>query len=78
MTLQKYLMRMTVLALYRQALRCIRQASDPATRSEMRSYARHEFDRQRAVDSTDQIRFLVSTGREVITSMEQYILNARS
>ena len=39
----------------------------------MRSYARGEFERNRNVTSLTQIRYLVSTGKTELDSMQRYI-----
>ncbi|KAI1819098.1 complex 1 LYR protein [Xylaria intraflava] len=73
LSLEHFLQRARVLALYRAVLRGTRHISDPATRAETRSFARAEFERHRGVTELDHIRYLLSTGKTEWESMERYI-----
>ncbi|KAI1421503.1 complex 1 LYR protein [Xylaria sp. FL1777] len=73
LSLEHFLQRARVLALYRAVLRGTRSIDDPATRSETRSFARAEFERHRGVTDLDHIRYLLSTGKTEWESMERYI-----
>ncbi|KAI0909739.1 complex 1 LYR protein [Ustulina deusta] len=73
LSLEHFLQRARVLALYRTVLRSTRSIDDPATRSETRSFARAEFERHRGVTDLDHIRYLLSTGKTEWESMERYI-----
>ncbi|KAI0876959.1 complex 1 LYR protein [Hypoxylon argillaceum] len=73
LSLEHFLQRARVLALYRTVLRGTRHISDPATRSETRSFARAEFERHRGVTDLDHVRYLLSTGKTEWESMERYI-----
>ncbi|KAF3108345.1 hypothetical protein TWF706_002233 [Orbilia oligospora] len=48
--LDRWIQRSRVLALWREILRTVRHIEDPATREEMRSWARHEFKRNKNVE----------------------------
>ncbi|RVD86308.1 uncharacterized protein DFL_004590 [Arthrobotrys flagrans] len=50
--LDRWIQRSRVLALWREILRTVRRIEDPATREEMRSWARHEFKRNKDVQET--------------------------
>ncbi|KAI1746780.1 complex 1 LYR protein [Xylaria castorea] len=73
LSLDHFLQRARVLALYRTVLRGTRHIGDPATRSETRSFARAEFERHRGVTDINHIRYLLSTGKTEWESMERYI-----
>ncbi|KAI0861339.1 complex 1 LYR protein [Xylaria cubensis] len=73
LSLDHFLQRARVLGLYRTVLRGTRHISDPATRSETRSFARAEFERHRGVTDINHIRYLLSTGKTEWESMERYI-----
>ncbi|KAF3310484.1 hypothetical protein TWF173_009484 [Orbilia oligospora] len=46
---------------------------DPAAREEMRSWARHEFKRNKNVEEMTQIRYLISQGRHEMETISQSI-----
>ncbi|KAI1184133.1 complex 1 protein-domain-containing protein [Nemania serpens] len=73
LSLEHFLQRARVLALYRAVLRGTRHISDAAARSEARGYARAEFERHRAVTDLGHIRYLLSTGKTEWEAMERYI-----
>ncbi|KAI0804453.1 complex 1 LYR protein [Xylaria sp. FL0933] len=73
LSLEHFVQRARVLALYRTVLRGTRHIDDPATRSETRSFARAEFERHKDVTDLDHIRYLLSTGKTEWESMERYI-----
>ncbi|KAI1109781.1 complex 1 LYR protein [Nemania sp. NC0429] len=73
LSLEHFLQRARVLALYRAVLRGTRRIGDPATRSETRGFARAEFERHRGVADLGHIRYLLSTGKTEWESMERYI-----
>jgi len=72
-SLDHFLQRTRVLALWREILRTTRRIPDPATRAEMRQLAREEFERYRGVGDITQIRYLLSTGRTQWMAAERYI-----
>ncbi|KAF4591981.1 LYR motif-containing protein 2 [Ophiocordyceps camponoti-floridani] len=72
-TLQHFLQRARVLALYRAIMRATGRIADARTRAETRSHVRHEFERYRHVDDLSHIRYLLSTGKTQWDSMERYI-----
>ncbi|KAI3324882.1 complex 1 LYR protein [Xylariaceae sp. AK1471] len=73
LSLEHFLQRARVLALYRTVLRGTRRINDPATRTETRSFARAEFERHQGVTDLDHVRYLLSTGKTEWESMERYI-----
>ncbi|GAW21197.1 hypothetical protein EKO27_g7689 [Xylaria grammica] len=73
LSLEHFLQRARVLALYRTILRGTGHIGDPVTRSETRSFARAEFERHRGVTDSDHVRYLLSTGKTEWESMERYI-----
>ncbi|KAI1298212.1 complex 1 LYR protein [Xylaria venustula] len=73
LSLEHFLQRARVLALYRTVLRGTRHIDDPVTRSETRGFARAEFERHRDVTDLGHIRYLLSTGKTEWESMERYI-----
>ncbi|KAF3277157.1 hypothetical protein TWF132_001745 [Orbilia oligospora] len=71
---RQWIQRSRVLALWREILRTVRHIEDPATREEMRSWARHEFKRNKNVEEMTQIRYLISQGRhEMETIMGSFL-----
>ncbi|KAK6347194.1 hypothetical protein TWF696_007269 [Orbilia brochopaga] len=60
MGLDWFIQRARVLALWRDILRRIRCIEDANMRAEMRTWARHEFKRNKDVQDTTQIRYLIS------------------
>ena len=43
------------------------------TKDEMRNFARAEFERHRNVTELDQIKYLISTGRDQFRQMVRYV-----
>ncbi|EWC43821.1 hypothetical protein DRE_07330 [Drechslerella stenobrocha 248] len=58
-----FIQRSRVLGLWRDMLKTIRRIEDPAAKDEMRTWARHEFKRNKEVRDTTQIRYLISQGK---------------
>ncbi|KAK6527095.1 hypothetical protein TWF281_010287 [Arthrobotrys megalospora] len=71
--LDRFIQRSRVLALWREILRTVRHIEDPSTREEMRSWARHEFKRNKGVQEMTQIRYLISQGRHEMETISQSI-----
>ncbi|KAF3166297.1 hypothetical protein TWF225_000798 [Orbilia oligospora] len=71
--LDRWIQRSRVLALWREILRTVRHIEDPATREEMRSWARHEFKRNKNVEEMTQIRYLISQGRHEMETIIFYL-----
>jgi hypothetical protein len=74
LTLEHFLLRQRVLGLYRSIIRGL-QALPPgdAQRSDLRAYARGEFERHREVTDAGKIRYLVSTGKTEFDGMKRYL-----
>jgi len=62
LSLDHFLIRQRVLALYRSIMRESRTIPSP-TREEMRGYAKEEFERHREVEDLRNIRYLLSAGK---------------
>ncbi|KAK7913963.1 LYR motif-containing protein 2 [Apiospora marii] len=73
LSLEHFLQRSKVLALYRTILRGTGHIQDATTRNETRGFARAEFERHRGVTDLGHIRYLLSTGKTEWETMERYI-----
>ena len=62
LSLDHFLIRQRVLALYRTIVRACYRIPSPI-REEMREYARAEFERQKEVEDLRKIRYLLGTGK---------------
>ena len=62
LSLDHFLIRQRVIALYRSIMRQSQTIGSP-TREEMRQYAREEFERHKEVVDLRQIRYLLSAGK---------------
>ena len=62
LSLDHFLIRQRVLALYRDILRACYKIPPPA-REEMKLYAREEFEQRKDVEDLRKIRYLLSTGK---------------
>ncbi|KAK6512405.1 hypothetical protein TWF481_001291 [Arthrobotrys musiformis] len=76
--LDRWIQRSRVLSLWREILRTVRHIEDPATREEMRSWARHEFKRNKNVQEMMQIRYLISQGKHEMETIIFYLNYATS
>ncbi|KAL1993146.1 hypothetical protein VTN49DRAFT_3903 [Thermomyces lanuginosus] len=73
LTLDQFIQRRRVLGLWREILRDIHRIPKSPTRTELLDYARTEFKRNKTVQDTTQIRYLLSTGRSEYEGMKRYI-----
>ncbi|PFH62112.1 hypothetical protein XA68_15073 [Ophiocordyceps unilateralis] len=73
LSLQHFLQRARVLALYRTMMRATGRIGDARTKAETRKHVRDEFERYRHVEDLSHIRYLVSTGKTQWESMQRYI-----
>lgn len=73
LSLDHFLQRSRVLALYRTILRGTKNIQDTQTRDETRKFARDEFERHRGVTDISHIRYLLSTGKTEWEAMERYV-----
>lgn len=73
LSLDHFLQRSRVLALYRTILRGTKNIKDVKTKDETRKFARGEFERRRNVTDMGHIRYLLSTGKTEWESMERYV-----
>ena len=73
LSLDGFLQRQRVLSLWRGILRTTNKIQSKHIRGEMRGFAREEFERHRLVKDFTQIRYLVSTGREQMNTMQRYV-----
>ena len=62
LSLDHFLLRQRVLALYRTIIRACNRIPSPI-REEMQEYTRAEFERQKDVEDLRKIRYLLSTGK---------------
>ena len=72
LSLEHFIQRQRVLALYRSILRSLFRIPREK-RSEPLAYARGEFERNTHVQDVTQIRYLVSTGKAEFDGMRRYI-----
>lgn len=72
-SLEHFLQRQRVLGLWRDIVRSTKTIPNESIRTEMRSFAKEEFERNRHVKDPTQIRYLISTGREQMKSMQRYV-----
>jgi len=69
LNLSNFLLRQRVIALWRDVVRTTNKIPKGApSRREIKEFAREEFERNKGVDDSVQIRYLVSTGK---TQLEQ-------
>lgn len=73
LSLEHFLLRSRVLALYRTIVRAIYSIPDPDARRDPLAHAKGEFARNRAVRDAGQIRYLVSTGKAEWDGMRRYV-----
>ena len=72
LSLDHFLIRQRVLALYRSIMRACFKIPPP-TREEMKAYAREEFGRHRDVEDLRKIRYLLSTGKAELDKLRGQI-----
>jgi hypothetical protein len=71
--LDHFLQRQRVLSLWREIVKATNKIPPSNTRTEMRAYARHAFERNRNVTDLTQIRYLISTGKTEFEGMQRYV-----
>ncbi|MCJ1402780.1 hypothetical protein MMC11_006001 [Xylographa trunciseda] len=71
--LDHFLQRQRVLALYRSIVRATNKIPVSSTRQEMKSFARDEFERNKAVEDLTHVRYLVSMGKDQFKTMQRYV-----
>ncbi|KAG7005767.1 hypothetical protein G7Y79_00018g045740 [Physcia stellaris] len=72
LSLSDFLLRQRVLSLWRDIVRATNKIPKASpTRTEMKAFAREEFERSRDVRDTTKIRYLVSTGRTQFDEMRR-------
>ncbi|RPB21642.1 hypothetical protein L211DRAFT_426110 [Terfezia boudieri ATCC MYA-4762] len=72
-TLKQFILRSRVLGLYRNVLRTLRNIN-PSLRTELKTYARGEFERNRFVAEESHVRYLLSLGEKELGQMKRYIM----
>ncbi|KAI9374994.1 hypothetical protein BJX61DRAFT_540268 [Aspergillus egyptiacus] len=72
-SLDHFIQRQRVLALWREIIRALNKIPNSPTRTELRDYARHEIERNRNVTDLQHIRYLISTGKSEFDMMRRYI-----
>ncbi|KAB8249968.1 hypothetical protein F9C07_2281919 [Aspergillus flavus] len=73
MSLDHFIQRQRVLGFWREVTRALHKIPKSSTRDELRSYARHEFERHRNVTDLQHIRYLLSIGKSEFDMMRRYI-----
>jgi hypothetical protein len=74
--LENFIQRQKVLALWRDIVRSINHIPDASTRSDMRRFARDEFQQHRNVSDLGHIRYLLSTGKTQFQTMKGSLINS--
>ncbi|KAL4878420.1 hypothetical protein BJY04DRAFT_195988 [Aspergillus karnatakaensis] len=72
-SLDHFIQRQRVIALWRDIVRALNKVPNSPTKSELRDYARSEFERHRTVTDLQHIRYLISTGQSEFDMMKRYI-----
>jgi len=72
MDLKSFIYRAAVLAQYRQFVRVVRQAPTEA-RGELQQQVRHHFEAQRGVREAEQIKYLLSDGKQQLKRLREMI-----
>ncbi|KAI0994857.1 hypothetical protein K3495_g13325 [Podosphaera aphanis] len=70
LTLAQFMQRTSVLTLYRNIIRSTRRISDLTTRHEMIDFVRTEFLRNRNIEDTAKVRYLISRGQADLKTLE--------
>lgn len=74
LSLSDFLLRQQALELWRNVIRTVNKIpKDSSARSEMRKFAKEEFERNRSVTDPIKIRYLVSTGRTQLDEISKAI-----
>ncbi|KAF8422478.1 hypothetical protein EV426DRAFT_605943 [Tirmania nivea] len=75
-TLKQFILRGRVLGLYRDVLRTLRNisTSNPSLHTELKTYARGEFERNKFVREESHVRYLLSLGEKELEQMRRYII----
>lgn len=76
LSLNHFLQRGRVLALWREVLRATNDLADEGVRTDMRRFARDEFERNRHVTDIDLIRYLISTGKAQLDATRKTAVNS--
>ncbi|ORY11410.1 hypothetical protein BCR34DRAFT_326138 [Clohesyomyces aquaticus] len=74
--LDHFVQRQRALALWREILRSTAGISDTSTRTDMRQFARAEFERHKNVTDLGHIRYLISTGKAQFGTMKGTLINS--
>ena len=72
LSLEHFLQRSKVIALWRTVLRSLYKVPK-GNRGELVRYARESFERNKKVSDATQIRYLISTGKAELETMQRYI-----
>ncbi|KAF2140914.1 uncharacterized protein K452DRAFT_288319 [Aplosporella prunicola CBS 121167] len=71
--LEHFIQSKRALSLWREIVRALNKIPPSSTKSELRKFARDEFERNRHVSDITHIRYLISTGKTEFDSMKRYI-----
>lgn len=75
-SLDHFIQRQRVLALWRDIVRSTANIPDEAARKDMRQFARSEFEQHRRVTDLGHIRYLVSHGKTQFQAMKDTLINS--
>ncbi|EMD91180.1 hypothetical protein COCC4DRAFT_167099 [Bipolaris maydis ATCC 48331] len=75
-SLDHFIQRQRVLALWRDIVRSTANIPDEAARKDMRQFARSEFEQHRRVTDLGHIRYLISHGKTQFQAMKDTLINS--
>ena len=73
LSLDHFLQRQRALGLWRDIVRTTMKLKDDRIRTELKSFAKEEFARNKHIEDLTQIRYLLSTGKEQMKMMQRYV-----
>ncbi|KAK7207437.1 hypothetical protein BZA70DRAFT_271287 [Myxozyma melibiosi] len=76
LTLAHFVQASAARQLWRTCLRTIKGLPDRATRKEMASWARHEFESHRHERDLEQIKYLIANGRKQLEIMAETLMRS--
>ncbi|PSN65540.1 hypothetical protein BS50DRAFT_636303 [Corynespora cassiicola Philippines] len=76
LSLDHFIQKQRVLALWRDILRATASIPDANSRKDMRQWARTGFERHRNVTDLEEIRYLYSSGKTEVDAMKNTLINS--
>ncbi|KAM4632928.1 LYR motif-containing protein 2 isoform 1-T2 [Polymixia lowei] len=76
-TLKQFLQRQSILGIYRNMLRTIRQVPDEADRKYLRDWARGEFKRNKNETNQDAIRMMIKQANDHLEDLQRSLALAK-